>query len=437
MRSAVEYPGRVERAAPHRPARARRARTSDGFRHAVRGPMPTSSARWTRICSHDPQYLPAMIEAAAAADLVIGSRYLQRHQRRQLAAPPHHPEPLRQPLHPHRHRPRRPRLHDRLPLLAARRAGEAAARSDRLRGLRVRRRDDVPGGGAGLADQRVADHLRRAPRRARRSCRRGVLLESLITPWRLVRRHGAPAFAGGRGGGIQFRRRAAMTSHPTPSLSVFFPAYNDSGTIASIVISAVQTAATLTPDYEVHRRQRRQPGRHGADPGRAGADVSRARARRPPREEPRLRRRAASGFAARHQGPGLLHRRRRAVRPAEMAAALGAHDRRTSTWSTATRSAGRIRCTASSSAASTTTPSRLLFGLTVRDVDCDFRLMRRSHLRRGAAREEQRRHLPGDDEEDPGRRLPHRRGAGAPLPPRLRQVAVLQLPAHLSGPAST
>jgi glycosyltransferase involved in cell wall biosynthesis len=42
-----------------------------------------------------------------------------------------------------------------------------------------------------------------------------------------------------------------MTSQPTPSLSVFFPAYNDSGTIASLVISAVQTAATLTPDYEV------------------------------------------------------------------------------------------------------------------------------------------------------------------------------------------
>ena len=37
----------------------------------------------------------------------------------------------------------------------------------------------------------------------------------------------------------------------THSLSVFFPAYNDSGTIASLVISAVQTAATLTPDYEV------------------------------------------------------------------------------------------------------------------------------------------------------------------------------------------
>lgn len=36
-----------------------------------------------------------------------------------------------------------------------------------------------------------------------------------------------------------------------PSLSVFFPAYNDSGTIASLVITALQTASKLTPDYEV------------------------------------------------------------------------------------------------------------------------------------------------------------------------------------------
>src|SRR5215470_3587250 len=34
-------------------------------------------------------------------------------------------------------------------------------------------------------------------------------------------------------------------------LSVFFPAYNDSGTIASMVIRAVQAASPLTPDYEV------------------------------------------------------------------------------------------------------------------------------------------------------------------------------------------
>ncbi len=45
-----------------------------------------------------------------------------------------------------------------------------------------------------------------------------------------------------------------MSASPAPKpagLSVFFPAYNDSGTIASMVIRAVQAAAALTPDYEV------------------------------------------------------------------------------------------------------------------------------------------------------------------------------------------
>jgi glycosyltransferase involved in cell wall biosynthesis len=36
-----------------------------------------------------------------------------------------------------------------------------------------------------------------------------------------------------------------------PGLSIFFPAYNDSGTIASLVITALQTARRLTTDFEV------------------------------------------------------------------------------------------------------------------------------------------------------------------------------------------
>jgi glycosyltransferase involved in cell wall biosynthesis len=36
-----------------------------------------------------------------------------------------------------------------------------------------------------------------------------------------------------------------------PSLTVFFPAYNDSGTIASLVITALQSAAKLTSNYEI------------------------------------------------------------------------------------------------------------------------------------------------------------------------------------------
>src|SRR5512135_1173600 len=35
------------------------------------------------------------------------------------------------------------------------------------------------------------------------------------------------------------------------SLSIFFPAYNDAATIASLVIAAVQTASRLTADFEV------------------------------------------------------------------------------------------------------------------------------------------------------------------------------------------
>ena len=38
---------------------------------------------------------------------------------------------------------------------------------------------------------------------------------------------------------------------PQPGLSVFFPAYNDGGTIASMVVMADLTARALTPDYEV------------------------------------------------------------------------------------------------------------------------------------------------------------------------------------------
>jgi glycosyltransferase involved in cell wall biosynthesis len=44
---------------------------------------------------------------------------------------------------------------------------------------------------------------------------------------------------------------ASSTAASPSSLSVFFPAYNDSGTIASLVIRAIQTASKLTPNHEV------------------------------------------------------------------------------------------------------------------------------------------------------------------------------------------
>ncbi|MGA7733414.1 MAG: glycosyltransferase family 2 protein [Chloroflexia bacterium] len=39
--------------------------------------------------------------------------------------------------------------------------------------------------------------------------------------------------------------------NPRPGISVFFPAYNDAGTIASMVLAALRTCAKLTDDYEV------------------------------------------------------------------------------------------------------------------------------------------------------------------------------------------
>jgi glycosyltransferase involved in cell wall biosynthesis len=40
-------------------------------------------------------------------------------------------------------------------------------------------------------------------------------------------------------------------SAPQPSLSIFFPAYNDAGTIASLALVAHMTAREITSDYEV------------------------------------------------------------------------------------------------------------------------------------------------------------------------------------------
>src|SRR5438128_7256466 len=44
---------------------------------------------------------------------------------------------------------------------------------------------------------------------------------------------------------------SAFRADKPAGLSVFFPAYNDSGTIASMVIRAVRAAAELTPDFEI------------------------------------------------------------------------------------------------------------------------------------------------------------------------------------------
>ena len=44
---------------------------------------------------------------------------------------------------------------------------------------------------------------------------------------------------------------AASSPDRAPGLSIFFPAYNDSGTIASMVVTAMLAARRLTTDYEI------------------------------------------------------------------------------------------------------------------------------------------------------------------------------------------
>src|SRR5437764_15043744 len=44
---------------------------------------------------------------------------------------------------------------------------------------------------------------------------------------------------------------ASSAAPPPAGLSIFFPAYNDSGTISSLVIAARQTALKLTRDFEI------------------------------------------------------------------------------------------------------------------------------------------------------------------------------------------
>ena len=48
-----------------------------------------------------------------------------------------------------------------------------------------------------------------------------------------------------------FAQAAQKGSAPAPRLSIFFPCYNDAGTIASMVALADQAAHSLTDSYEV------------------------------------------------------------------------------------------------------------------------------------------------------------------------------------------
>jgi glycosyltransferase involved in cell wall biosynthesis len=169
---------------------------------------------------------------------------------------------------------------------------------------------------------------------------------------------------------------AGSTPAPPSSLSVFFPAYNDSGTIASLVIRALQTAAQLTPNNEVivvndgstdstgqilHALTLVYPSlrviTHSVNRGYGGA----------------LR----SGFAAASKDiifytdgdaqydPGEMELLWQQMQP-EVDLVNGYKISRSDPWHRIM--IGRLYHHI----------VKTLFGLTVRDVDCDFRMMRRT-----------------------------------------------------------
>jgi glycosyltransferase involved in cell wall biosynthesis len=167
-----------------------------------------------------------------------------------------------------------------------------------------------------------------------------------------------------------------MTSSTEPSLTVFFPAYNDGGTIASLVIAAVRAASALTPDYEVivvndgstddtaqilDEMARVYPDHvrivhHPVNRGYGGA----------------LR----TGFATATKDLVFYTDGDAQYDPAEIAAlwpALTQEVDWVNGWKIS-RSDPAHRIVIGRIYHHTV---KLLFGLTVRDVDCDFRLMRR------------------------------------------------------------
>jgi glycosyltransferase involved in cell wall biosynthesis len=161
-----------------------------------------------------------------------------------------------------------------------------------------------------------------------------------------------------------------------PGLSVFFPAYNDSGTIASLVITALQSARRLTPDFEV------------IVVNDGSADATAQIAEELARTYPEVRvvhhegnrgygAALRSGFAAATRELVFYTDGDAQYDPAEMAALWDAFsdDVDLVNGYKISRSDPLHRIVIGRIYHHTV---KLLFGLKVRDVDCDFRLLRRS-----------------------------------------------------------
>ena len=165
-----------------------RARADSGCRMSTgcarrSPPTPTPSARWTRTCRtirNTCQICVAALDRSTTGDRLALSA---RRQRRELAAASHRAERVRQSLHPPDHRPAAARLHERLPGVAARGAGEAAARHTRApTATRFSPRCCTRPCRRGCRIGEVADRLRRTAPKAIPRSRRACCCESLLTP---------------------------------------------------------------------------------------------------------------------------------------------------------------------------------------------------------------------------------------------------------------
>jgi glycosyltransferase involved in cell wall biosynthesis len=161
-----------------------------------------------------------------------------------------------------------------------------------------------------------------------------------------------------------------------PGLSVFFPAYNDSGTIASLVISALQTARQLTPDFEVIIVN------DGSADGtaRIADELARTYPQVKVVHHPKNRGYGGalrSGFAAATRDLVFYTDGDAQYDPSEMALLWRAFNDQVDLVNgyKISRSDPLHRILIGRVYHHTV---KILFGLRVRDVDCDFRLMRRS-----------------------------------------------------------
>jgi glycosyltransferase involved in cell wall biosynthesis len=171
-----------------------------------------------------------------------------------------------------------------------------------------------------------------------------------------------------------------MPAARKPGLSVFFPAYNDSGTIASLVISALRTARQLTNDFEVIIVN------DGSADGTADIADELARTYPEVRVVHHERNRGyggalRSGFAAATRDLVFYTDGDAQYDPAEMALLWNAFTGNVDLVNgyKISRSDPLHRIVIGRIYHHTV---KILFGLQVRDVDCDFRLMRRSILDR-------------------------------------------------------